>query len=74
MPRVRKPACLEREENITKMFKHALIEKGWNMEHLAKVCGKKPSNISRNINHPFNANVSSLVLIADKLGIKEIPL
>jgi transcriptional regulator with XRE-family HTH domain len=74
MPRVRKPACLEREENITKTLQRALLDKGWSVGHLAKLCGKNISHISRVIHNPLNVTVSSLVLIADKLGIKEIPL
>ena len=74
MPRVRKPACIEREEAITKMFKRELINKGWSMGHLAKVCGKNLSHVSRVVNNPMNTTVASLVLIADKLGVKEIPI
>ena len=74
MPRIKKLSCVEREENITKALQRALLDKGWSVGHLAKLCGKNISHVSRVIHNPLNVTVSSLVLISDKLGLREIPL
>lgn len=73
MPRVRKLGAASKEEQITKLFKKALIDKDWTMTHLAKLCGKDTGHMSRLINHPMQRRFKDVLMVADKLGIDSIP-
>lgn len=73
MPKVTKPTFVLREERIVKTFKHALLEKGWTVKHLAKLCGMDTAQLSRTINHPMSVKLDTILMIAVKLGIDSIP-
>lgn len=73
MPAVRKPQCVQQEEKIVKAIKHGLVEKGWSVQHLAKLCGMDAGNMSRTINHPMNVKFDTILKIFTKLGIDSIP-
>lgn len=74
MPAVKKPSWIRQEEEVTKIFKKALIDKGWTVAHLAELIKKKPSNVSRILNNPFKVSLETVLLIANKLDINEIPI
>lgn len=73
MPAVRKPAHVQREERIVRALKKGLIDKGWTVQHLAGLCGMKPGNMSKTINHPMSVRLETILTIANKLGIDSIP-
>ncbi len=74
MPAIRKiTTSAQREDRISKAFKHALVEKRWTVQHLADLCCMKASNVSRTINHPLNVKLDTILMIASKLGIDSIP-
>ena len=73
MPRVRKLGAASKEEQIKKLFKKALIDKGWTLTHLAELCGKDTGYMSRLINHPFQRQFKDVLMVADRLGIDSIP-
>ncbi len=62
------------EEKIVKLFKHALIDKGWTVKHLAALCKIDAGNMSRIINHPMKVQLDTILMIAQKLGIENIPV
>ena len=72
MPRVR--SLNQQSDKITKMFKIALIEKGWTQEHLAKICGKEKHLVNSIINDPEHRTFSNVLAVARALGINEIPV
>ena len=74
MPRVRSLGTNRKGENITKLFKKSLIEKEWTTKHLAELCGKDTSEVSRIINHPLRVRFETILLLADKLGIESLPI
>lgn len=74
MPKIAKPAVVQREERVTKTFQHALIEKGWSVKHLAELCKMDAGNMSRVLNHPMKVQFETLSMIASKLGIDSIPI
>ncbi len=74
MPAVRKPTIVQQEEIIVKTFKKALVDKGWQAQHLAKLCHMKPPQMSRVLNHPMNVQFDTILMIASKLGINSIPI
>ena len=74
MPKIKKPTIIRQEEVVVKMFKKALVEKGWQSQHLAKLCQMKPSQMSRVLNHPMNVQFDTILTIASKLGIDSIPI
>lgn len=74
MPAVRKSPAVQQEEIIIKTFKKALIEKGWQAQHLAKLCKMKPPQMSRILNHPMNVQFDTILMIAAKLGVDSIPI
>ena len=69
MPKVRKSPSAQREENIKKFLKKALIDSGWSVQHLATLINVEQSNVSRAINHPLNCKITTLLRISDKLGV-----
>lgn len=74
MPAIKKPAAVQREERIVNTFKHALINKGWSVKHLAELCKMDAGNMSRVINHPTKVQFDTILMIASKLGIDSIPI
>lgn len=74
MPKVAKPAIVQREERIVKAFHHARIDKGWTVKHLAELCKMDAGNMSRVINHPMKVQLDTILMIASKLGIENIPI
>ena len=74
MPAVKKSPAVQQEEIIIKTFKKALIEKGWQAQHLAKLCKMEPSRISLILNHPMNVKIDTILMIAAKLDIDSIPI
>ncbi len=74
MPAVRESPAVQREKMIIKTFKKALIEKGWQAQHLAKLCKMEPSRMSLILNHPMNVKFETILMIATKLGIDSIPI
>ena len=73
MPRIKKSTAEQREQNIIKTFKKALIEKEWSLNHLAELCNMDPGNMSRLINHPLRVKLETVLDVAKKLGIDSIP-
>ncbi len=73
MPAVKKPAHVQREERIVKTLKIGLINKGWTVQHLADLCGMNPGNMSRTLNNPMSVRLETILTIASKLGIENIP-
>ncbi len=74
MPAVRKSPAVQQEEVIKKTLKKALVDKGWQSQHLAKLCGMEPSRISLILNHPMNVKFDTILMIAAKLGVNSIPI
>ena len=74
MPAVKKPTIIQQEEIIIKVFKKALIDKGWKMQHLAKLCRCSPQRISQIVNHPMTVQLDTVLMVASKLGIETIPI
>ena len=74
MPKIKQCASIQREINVSAALKHALIDKGWSNAHLAELLGMNPGNLSRIINHPMTVKFETLCIIADKLGLKELPI
>lgn len=64
----------QQNQEIKRLFKIALIDKGWNQGHLAKICGFTESQISRIINRPDRCKFVSVQRVAKKLGIKSLPI
>lgn len=73
MPKVRKLGTSHKEEELTKLLKKGLIDKGWTVKHLAELCGKDADNMSTIINHPMRVRFETIMTIANKLGIESIP-
>ena len=73
MPKVRKLGTEQKGEQITKLFKKALIDKEWTVKHLAELCGKDKTEIGRVINHPMRVRLETILTIADKLDIDSLP-
>lgn len=59
---------------IRKMFKHAMVEKEWDQKHLAKICGMSECQISLILKCPEKHRFTSIIKVAKKLGISEIPI
>lgn len=72
MPRIR-PLDKQRDA-IRKTFLRAMTEKDWNQKHLAKVCEMSEAQISLILNNPEKHRFTSILTIAKKLGINEIPI
>ncbi len=74
MPAVKKPVWVRQEEEITKVFKKALIDKGWTVAHLAQIIKKESGNVSRIINNPSKVRLETILLIANKLDVDSLPI
>ncbi len=61
-------------EALSKLFRHALLDKAWTQEHLAELCAMDASSVSRIINSPEKRQMGNIIIVAKKLGIKEIPI
>ena len=59
---------------IRKLFNHAMAEKDWNQKHLAKICKMSESQISLIMKYPEKHRFTSIITVARKLGISEIPI
>lgn len=70
MPALKKRPEQLREEAMTKAFKKALVEKDWTQEHLGKLLGIDRATICRVINNPLKHDLSRVLLLSDKLGVK----
>lgn len=62
------------EQELITEFKVALARNGWTQKHLAKLCAIDPGNLSRAINRPSRAKFETLCVIAQKLGLSELPV
>lgn len=72
MPKTRKLGIDYKEEQITKLFKHALLNKGWTQTHLSELTRMDKEKINRIINHPMKRNFGDVFAVAEKLGV-DIP-
>jgi plasmid maintenance system antidote protein VapI len=73
VPKLRLSTSLQREKNISDALKKGMIEKGWSNQHLAALLNMCPGNLSKIINHPMSVRLETVCLIADKLGVRELP-
>lgn len=64
----------KQKDSLRKMFAHAMAEKDWNQKHLAKICGMTESQISLILKNPEKHRFTSIIVVARKLGISEIPI
>ena len=69
MPALKKTKEQQREISIKIALTSARIEKGWSVEHLAKLLGMKHQQISLIINHPLQRELQTLLRVSDKLGV-----
>ena len=72
MPKVK--SYDQQYDDIRKLLKHALVEKGWTRKHLAEICGVTEAQISHVFNDPKHRQLDSVILVARKLGITAIPI
>ena len=70
MPALKKRPEQLRSEAITKRLKIAMLEKGLTQERLGKLLGIDRATICRVINNPLNHDLSRVLLLSDKLGVK----
>jgi plasmid maintenance system antidote protein VapI len=73
MPKLKLSPSAQREKNISDVLKKGMIEKGWSNQHLAILLNMCPGNLSKVINHPMTVKLETICLIADKLGVSELP-
>ena len=73
MPKLKPTPSMQREKNIRDALKGGMIDKGWSNQHLAKLLGIDPGNLSKIINHPLSVKLETVYIIADKLGITALP-
>jgi len=69
MPKLRKSPEDQREANLKKFFKKALLDREWSVKHLAELLGVDAANVSRTINHPMKCEIKTLLRVSDKLGV-----
>lgn len=74
MPKIRISTTQQREKNIRDALKCGMIAKGWSNQHLAGLLNMCPGNLSKIINHPMSVKLETVCMIAEKLGIKELPV
>ena len=74
MPRLTLSTTAQIEKNIRNALKNGMLEKDWSNEHLAKLLGMYPSNLSKIINRPMSVQLGTICRIAEKLGIKDLPI
>lgn len=69
MPALKKTLEQQREKAIKIALTTARLEKGWSLDHLAKLLGMPPSQVCLIINHPLQREVQTLLKVSDKLGV-----
>ncbi len=74
MPKIKLCPSQQRERNITAALEKARIDKGWTKKHLGELLHMPSYKISRIINHPANEKLSTVLLVANKLGIDSLPV
>ena len=74
MPKLKLSPSMQREKNIRDAFKCSMVAKGWSNQHLAELLNMCPGNLSKIINHPMSVKLETICTIADKLGIKSLPM
>ena len=74
MPTIKKPSWVRQEEEISKILKKGLIDKGWTVSHLAELIKKDISCVSRILNHPSRVRLETILTIAEKLGVSSLPI
>lgn len=72
MPKVKALGINRKEQELTKLFDHALVEKDWTQQHLGKLLHMEDYKISRIINHPMKRCFEDVYAVAEKLGV-DIP-
>ncbi len=74
MPAIKKPVWVRQEDELVKVLKIGLINKGWTVAHLAEILNMDSANLSRMINHPAKVKSETLWNIARKLDIDSLPI
>jgi len=74
LPAIKKPVWVRQEEEISKLLKKALIDKGWSVAHLAELLKVDAGNLSRIINHPMRVRFETILMVANKLGFDSLPI
>ena len=74
MPKLKLSPSMQREKNIRDALKCGMVAKGWSNQHLAELLNMCPGNLSKVINHPMSVKLETVCIIADKLGIKSLPM
>ena len=69
MPRIRKLPEAQRNSDLSKFIKKAMIDREWNNNHLAELLHMTPSQVSGVINNPLSRNLKTLLRVTDKLGV-----
>ena len=64
----------KQKDCLIKLFGHAMVDKGWNQRHLAEICDMSTAQISKILNDPENHKFTTIIMVAKKLGISEIPI
>lgn len=64
----------KQKDCLIKLFGHAMVDKGWNQKHLAEICNMSTAQISKILNDPENHKFTTIIMVAKKLGISEIPI
>ncbi len=64
----------KQKDCLIKLFGHAMVDKGWNQRHLAEICDMSTAQISKILNDPENHKFTTIIIVAKKLGISEIPI
>lgn len=64
----------KQKDCLIKLFGHAMVDKGWNQKHLAEICNMSTAQMSRILNDPENHKFTTIIMVAKKLGISEIPI
>ena len=74
MPAIKKPIWVKQEEEIVRILKIGLLDKGWTVAHLAKLMKMNAPNLSKMINHTMSVKFETILTIAGKLGIDSLPI
>lgn len=74
MPRLTLSGTAKLENAVRGVLKKGMIDKGWSNQHLAKLLNMYPGNLSKAINHPLTVKFETICKIAEKLGIKDLPI
>jgi hypothetical protein len=73
VPKLKLCTADQREKNVSDALKCGMIRKGWNNQHFAKLLRMDAGNLSKIINHPMSVKFETVCIIAEKLGIYELP-